>query len=348
MARATAYEKLRIAHELRRRPLVRDAFADGRLSYSAVRVITRIDWPDPEVDAALIEVAVAGRVSDLEGLVRLYQRHQDQHRPPVDVADRRGVRFRPGLDGTTRVEIVLESTEAEELAAALQAYLDLGARPEPDAGDRPGRPVDESPAGDISGRVVDESPAGDRPVGPGVSDGGWPARRADALMDLVRTGLAHAGQGHAVGADRYVVHVVQRAGAGPELVDGTPLDASVAQRIACDASWVAHLVGEGGEPLALGRKTREWNTSQRRAITIRDGGRCRFPGCGHRYGDIHHIELWSHGGSTDITNGLLVCARHHTLLHRGFTAAGDANHTITFYRPDHTILATTTPSARST
>src|SRR5580692_9286934 len=37
MGRATAYTKLRIAHELRRRPTIRDAFAAGRLSYSAVR-----------------------------------------------------------------------------------------------------------------------------------------------------------------------------------------------------------------------------------------------------------------------------------------------------------------------
>ena len=48
-------------------------------------------------------------------------------------------------------------------------------------------------------------------------------------------------------------------------------------------------------------------------------------------------------GPTDIANGALICPRHHALLHNGFTATGDANTTITFYRPNHTILATTTP-----
>src|ERR1700684_3515940 len=51
MARATAFEKLRVARQLHRRPLIADAFAQGRLSYSMARVITRIDDPDPDVDA---------------------------------------------------------------------------------------------------------------------------------------------------------------------------------------------------------------------------------------------------------------------------------------------------------
>ena len=50
MARSTAFEKLRIAHELRRRPVVAAAFAAGEISYSAVRAITRIDDPGPEVE----------------------------------------------------------------------------------------------------------------------------------------------------------------------------------------------------------------------------------------------------------------------------------------------------------
>ena len=314
MARATAYEKLRIAHELRRRPAVRAAFADGRLSYSAARVITRIDGPDPEVDERLIDLALAGTISDLERVVRFYQLHQDQHRPPPDPTQCRGVRFQRGLDGTTTIEIVLETTEAEELAAGIQAYIDL--------------------------RAVDESPQGDS-VAP-IDEPNWAAKRADAFMDLVRTGLAHADAGHAVGADRYLVHLVQRA-ESIELVDGTPVDACVAARVACDCSTLVHQIGDDGEPLRLGRKTREWNTAQRRCIQVRDGGRCRFPGCHHRYVDIHHLHWWTKGGMTDIDNGLLICPRHHTLLHGGFTAAGNANRQVTFHRPNGTPLGSSTP-----
>ena len=341
MARTTAYAKLRIAHELRRRPAVRNAFADGRLSYSAVRVITRLERPDPAVDAALIDVAVAGSIADLERVVRSYQLYADQDRPPPDPTLRRGLRIRAGLDGTSTVEIVLETSEAEELAAALQAFIDLGAVDESPAGDRSGQPVDACPTGDNAGQPVDEYPAGDSSTAP-MDGPSWPVRRADAFMDLIRSGLAHAGDGPAAGADRYLVHVVTRAD-GAQLLDGTPLDPAQAARITCDCSMVAHLVGEGGEPLYLGRKTRNWSTAQRRAARVRDGGHCRFPGCYRRYADLHHQIPWEHGGPTDIDVGFTACPRHHAMLHHGYRVTGDANHTLPLPRPNGTIIGTTTP-----
>ncbi|MGH9094699.1 MAG: DUF222 domain-containing protein, partial [Acidimicrobiales bacterium] len=139
MARATAYEKLRIAHQLRRRPVVAEAFAGGRRSYSAVRAITRADDPDPDVDAALVDLASVGTVADVERAVRAYQLHAEQHRPPIQAAERRGVRVIRGYDGTGRVEITLSDLEIEEFAAALQAFIDR-------LDDR--GPVDQSSAGD--------------------------------------------------------------------------------------------------------------------------------------------------------------------------------------------------------
>ncbi|MHB1534725.1 MAG: hypothetical protein ACYC1D_08970 [Acidimicrobiales bacterium] len=41
MGRATAFEKVRIARALRRRAGLAEAFCEGRVSYSAVRAITR-------------------------------------------------------------------------------------------------------------------------------------------------------------------------------------------------------------------------------------------------------------------------------------------------------------------
>jgi Domain of unknown function (DUF222) len=85
----------------------------------------------------------------------------------------------------------------------------------------------------------------------------WPARRADAFMDMLRVALAHACEGQAAGADRYVVHVVTHADAKvATLVDGSPVDATVAARLSCDCSKVAHVVSDEGEVLYVGRKTR--------------------------------------------------------------------------------------------
>jgi HNH endonuclease len=60
-------------------------------------------------------------------------------------------------------------------------------------------------------------------------------------------------------------------------------------------------------------------------------------------GGVHHLRFWEHGGPTNIENGISLCPRHHTLLHQGFTASGDANHVVTFRRPDGAVLGTTRP-----
>ncbi|MEP6482771.1 MAG: HNH endonuclease signature motif containing protein [Rhodoglobus sp.] len=41
---------------------------------------------------------------------------------------------------------------------------------------------------------------------------------------------------------------------------------------------------------------------------MRDGG-CRFPGCDRppSWCEAHHIVPWSHGGRTDLADGLLLC-----------------------------------------
>ena len=164
-------------------------------------------------------------------------------------------------------------------------------------------------------------------------------------MDLVRTALEHADGGHAAGDDRYLVHLVTRdGGRSISQLDGTPLHPADAAMITCDTSTVTHTVTDGGEPLNLGRKTREWNTAQRRAISVRDGGQCRFVGCYFKHCDIHHMHPWEAGGNTDIDNGFCGCRRHHRMLHHGYRAEGDPNGELRFYRPDGTYLGSTYPA----
>jgi hypothetical protein len=322
MARATAYEKLQVAHELRRRPVVAEAFAAGRLSYSAVRAITRIERPDREVDDALVNLAEAGTVLDLERAVRFYQLHAGQHRSPHFSSPERRVSRRPNLDGTTTVQVTLEDSEAEEVWRIMLAFTEQH-RSDPAA--TSSGPVDESAA-------ADSAPCT------------FLSRMADALMDAARLGLAHIGEPGAVGEDRYMVHVVVRDG-HPELLDGTALPPAVAERLGCDCSSVTHLLGSRGEPLALGRKTKQWSTAQRRAVMVRDEGRCRFPGCQNRVNDVHHHRWWTRGGHTDVGNGWLACPRHHTMVHDGFSVTGDPNGTLVFHRPDGTVIGSTEPSS---
>jgi hypothetical protein len=64
LSRKTAYDKVRVAHELRRRPAVKDAFAGG-LSYTKVRAITRAVGADEETDKWLLKLAAVGTAADL-------------------------------------------------------------------------------------------------------------------------------------------------------------------------------------------------------------------------------------------------------------------------------------------
>lgn len=72
----------------------------------------------------------------------------------------------------------------------------------------------------------------------------------------------------------------------------------------------------GGEEgvLDVGRKRRTIPPTIRRALEYRDKG-CRFPGCGCRYTDAHHIIHWADGGETKLDNLILLCRRHHRAIH---------------------------------
>jgi hypothetical protein len=101
-----------------------------------------------------------------------------------------------------------------------------------------------------------------------------------------------------------------------ELEDGTRLAAETARRLACDCALV-HVEREpGGEILNVGRSTRSIPAALRRALEVRDRG-CRFPGCGNRFTDGHHVLHWADGGETSLRNTMLFCRVHHRLFHEG-------------------------------
>ena len=72
--------------------------------------------------------------------------------------------------------------------------------------------------------------------------------------------------------------------------------------------------GSDGSVLDVGRKTRTVPPAIRRALDHRGGG-CRFPGCGLRFCDAHHIKHWADGGETRLDQLVLLCRRHHRAVH---------------------------------
>jgi hypothetical protein len=86
--------------------------------------------------------------------------------------------------------------------------------------------------------------------------------------------------------------------------------------VACDASVVEVRHASDGRVLDVGRRTRTIPPAIRRALEARDRG-CRFPGCGSRFTDAHHVVHWADGGGTKLDNLILTCRVHHRLLHEG-------------------------------
>ncbi|MBP1158453.1 MULTISPECIES: HNH endonuclease signature motif containing protein [unclassified Rhodococcus (in: high G+C Gram-positive bacteria)] len=97
-----------------------------------------------------------------------------------------------------------------------------------------------------------------------------------------------------------------------------PIGLRLAVTASCDASITPIVMDDDGNPLDVGRTTRTIPRRLRRALDARDCG-CAFPGCGRpaAWTDGHHIHHWSNGGETKLSNLVLLCRFHHTLIHKG-------------------------------
>jgi 5-methylcytosine-specific restriction endonuclease McrA len=164
--------------------------------------------------------------------------------------------------------------------------------------------------------------------------------QADALALLAETAL-HQGMDPGTPGERYqvVVHVDAPALADPAgpgqsvLEEGTHVSAETSRRLACDASRVLMRHDEDGRVVEVGARTRTIPPALRRALEHRDQG-CRFPGCGVRVSQGHHIHHWAQGGPTTLSNLALLCRRHHRAVHEeGYALTRDPDGTLRFRTP---------------
>lgn len=118
---------------------------------------------------------------------------------------------------------------------------------------------------------------------------------------------------------------VAHGGPHCELSAGARVTLTFAAVLLC-TGWVRRLTRDPvtGNIVDLGRRQRLFSRAQRRALVYRDRG-CVFPGCdrGPKWCDGHHLKPWEDGGLTDLINGVLLCRRHHRLVHRGWRLERD-------------------------
>jgi hypothetical protein len=314
----TARRSVRVAQALEEMPATRRSLTEGELSLSAAEVLAEARDADPEAfgrsEGQLVEAARIHSMPDLRRVVGFWRESAARERS-LDGEERLRARRRlhvsPTFLGMVRGDFDLDPEGGETLLDALRAFLDAEAR--------------------SAGSDDDRTPA---------------QRRADALVEIARQWLDLAERPTLGGERPHVTMTIAaealRAGSG-ELDHAGAVSSSVARRLACDAAVMRVVLSARSEPLDVGRRTKVVPPSMRRAVIVRDRT-CRFPGCDrpHPWCDAHHIVHWADGGPTAASNLVLLCRRHHRLVHRGsggFTLELDDGGRPVFRRPDGSVLA---------
>ncbi len=351
----TARERVRVARKLAELPLVDEQLRTGAMSYSQARAISRVATADNE--ALWVAHAKHMPASQLDTLCRAYQnvRAYDQTHDAMTeamteamtgavlaarVAAMRTVTRRSLDNGMVKFEVVLASDEAAIVWAALNAGIakagtDLtpeeqtpaeapGAESSP-AEQTPAEPSHAEPSRAEPAAAESSSIASSAAQQPNVKTPASADRRqqrADVLMGIFQDRVR--GRRSQRAPIEIIITVPLdglRGSAEPAdlamMADGEVIATTTAQRLCCDAGVVVATVDLHGHPLSVGRKTRTILAAIKRALLLRDRT-CRFPGCTHsRYVDGHHIKHWVNGGETALSNLILLCSAHHTMLHEG-------------------------------
>lgn len=298
LSMTTAREKVRVAHALKDLPAMSKAFSFGELSYAKVRELTRVANRDNE-----------------EPLVEFALRHT-----AITVAERCRE---------------LRCGRADSLDIASRAWANRGLRIRRDHHRNMVVMTVELPldTGELVEKALDKARDDEALEVPDLADTSWSTRQADAFINLV-TGYLSGEAGSNNDTHLVTIHVDQSALAGDGGRAAVPLES--VKRLCCDGHAVAVTETEDGEPLSIGRKSRLIPKAIERAVRARDKDTCTFPGCrNHRFLQCHHVEHWSNGGETTLDNLLLLCTRHHTLVHEGgFSIAKDFQDNWYFRRPD--------------
>jgi 5-methylcytosine-specific restriction endonuclease McrA len=326
-----ARERVRVARALGMLPLLAQALARGQLSYAKVRALTRV--ATPETEARLVAVGRAGTAAHVERIVRGW-RSVDRRAEVREAARRhasRALHVRTDEDGMVVISGRLEPEVGTLLTQALAAAREtLYQRAQALAAARE----------TLYQRARAREAAAANPEDVSAETPSMDQQQADALALLAESALHHLDPGAPGERYQVVVHVEAQVLADPDqpgqsvLDGGARVSAETSQRLACDASRVVMRHDDSGRLVEIGARTRTIPPALRRALHHRDRS-CRFPGCGVRFGQGHHLRHWAHGGPTTLSNLALLCRRHHRAVHEeGYQVARGPDGALRFRRPD--------------
>ncbi len=291
MDKSEARSLTALASTMTAHPVTAVKVVSGELSHARARILSRAAEAHPEMyqrdEHILVDQAESLRLRDLSLVVGRWQNYADDAAAEKAAGQKREVSHLHASvtsGGMVRVDGFLDPELGESLLTALDA-----ATPPPVAGDGRSGPNRRAEAlGVVCERFLQTTD---------TDNGGVPA----SVMLVVDTDTLEG---------RYGRHC--------EMEHTGPVTVETARRLLCDSA-VCRVVMKGiSEILDLGRSTRVVSPALRRALNLRDG-HCRFRGCERpaTWCDAHHVIHWLHDGPTNLENCILVCRRHHTMVHEG-------------------------------
>lgn len=296
---------------------VGDAAMSGRLSSSQVNALrAAVSKPTRDLfdehQQGVVD-AVAGL--DAAGTEQVCQSWRDKAEAVVEMPEprvpERSWKTAPLEDGTVVGRFVFDKVAAEQMEAALET-----ARCWDGPGDR-------------------RSPA---------------VRNADAIVEIFAFFNANSDT-DATPRHHAQVELHLQAGTDP-LLDGCAVTGNgrllpswATDAFLCDCV-IHRVMRSGAAVLDYGRTTRTVPPLLWKAVAARDRG-CRAPGCTRKkaWCDAHHIRWWRRHGETKLDNLLLLCQRHHHLVHKfNWDVALDVDTgRATFTLPNGTVMISEPP-----
>jgi len=318
---SAASQLVRVGRALPHLPAVSARFADGAINADRVAVIAPIVSEKDlaaaaaqgvdvgEVDAVLATLAVEGSIEQLTGTVQHYRNGLDPDGPEPDPTQKRTLVFTRHSDGFLGGQFLLDQAGGEKVEAALESMVQAN-----------------RPAGDTRSRAQQMADALVQLVDNELASGTLPFLRKSKPTVVVTTSLED------LNAAATSTTATSRGGFGAMFT------AAKTRMLACDSNVVRIVFGPDSVPLDLGRDFRLVPPHLRRAVVARDEG-CVFTGCRApaHWCDVHHVVHWIDDGETSLANSALLCERHHTQVHHGFTISRDDGYWRTF-RPDGTQI----------
>ena len=281
---------------------------------------------DQVADAAVTGVLSASQVTALQAAVTAPTRELfDEHQQTV-------------IEAIAPLDAANSEMACQAWRAKAEAIVDM---PEPKQRDRSWS-TSELPDGSIVGRFVFDKTAAEvletaietARCWDGASDTRTPTMRAaDAVVDIFGF-FNHNNDSNATPRHHPHVELVIETidptntdsgdGEGDVLFEGCAVTANgrmlpswAADAYLCDCVLHKVLRSSAGTILDYGHKHHTVPPGLRKAVAVRDRG-CRVPGCTRKkaWTDAHHIRWWRKHGETKLNNLILLCQRHHHLVHR--------------------------------